>query len=54
MPPDAPLTVDVVRSGMAWIELSGRIHWSEAARENGQTGEGSPRSSPAETRKDIE
>ena len=28
MPADAPLTVDAVRSGMAWIELSGRIRWS--------------------------
>jgi hypothetical protein len=54
MPPDAPLTVDVVRSGMAWIELSGRIRWSEAARESGQTGEGFPRASSAEAREGIE
>lgn len=37
MPEDAPLTVDAVRSGMAWIELSGRIRWAaaEKAREAG-------------------
>jgi hypothetical protein len=35
MPPDAPLTVDGVRSGAAWIELSGRIHWEEASKPAG-------------------
>ena len=31
LPPDAPLTIDAVKSGMAWIELSGRIRWSANA-----------------------
>jgi hypothetical protein len=40
MPADAPLTVDAVRSGMAWIELSGRIRWvaAEKASETGSAG----------------
>jgi len=40
MPADAPLTVDAVRSGMAWIELSGRVRWvaAEKAAETGSTG----------------
>ncbi len=31
MPAGVPLTVDSVRSGMAWIELGGRIRWQAAA-----------------------
>ena len=54
MPPDAPLTVDAVRSGMAWIELAGRIHWVEATKENDQTGAGRPRASSVEEREGIE
>ena len=37
MPADVPLTVDAVRSGMAWIELSGRIRWT-AAEKSVETG----------------
>ena len=33
MPADVPLTIDTVRSGMAWIELSGRIRWTAAPKE---------------------
>lgn len=30
MPADMPLTIDSVRSGMAWIELAGRLRWAAA------------------------
>ena len=31
MPADAPLTIDTVRSGAAWIELEGRVRWTASA-----------------------
>jgi hypothetical protein len=31
MPDDSPLTVDAVRSGTEWIELSGRVRWTASA-----------------------
>ena len=42
MPADAPLTVDAVRSGMAWIELSGRIRWVAAEKATGSGPAGAP------------